>query len=162
MLKQTVGHCVPLLPFPSFSPLTVTFPKLSVFCVHYTRALNHYYHALTRTHIYMRAFMHTHERAHTHTHTRTYIITYTHIHAYTHTYIHIYKHTYAHIHTHAHTHTHTHTYVQTYVRMYIYAYTFHIIPGRYSMTESLMDMLEKICPIKWRFCSTGESFELCQ
>jgi hypothetical protein len=27
---QTVGHRAPPLPFPSFSPLTVTFPKLSV------------------------------------------------------------------------------------------------------------------------------------
>jgi hypothetical protein len=30
MLRQTVGHRAPPLPFPSFSPLTVTFPKLAV------------------------------------------------------------------------------------------------------------------------------------
>jgi hypothetical protein len=29
-LRQTVGHRAPLLLFPYFSPLTVTFPKLSV------------------------------------------------------------------------------------------------------------------------------------
>jgi hypothetical protein len=30
MLRQTVDNRAPLLLFPSFSPLTVTFPKLSV------------------------------------------------------------------------------------------------------------------------------------
>jgi hypothetical protein len=30
MLRQTADNRVPLLLFPSFSPLTVTFPKLSV------------------------------------------------------------------------------------------------------------------------------------
>jgi hypothetical protein len=30
MLRQTVGHRAPPLPVPSFSPLTVTFPKLAV------------------------------------------------------------------------------------------------------------------------------------
>jgi hypothetical protein len=30
MLRQTVDNRAPPLPFPSFSPLTVTFPKLSV------------------------------------------------------------------------------------------------------------------------------------
>jgi hypothetical protein len=30
MLRQTVGHHAPPLLFPSFPPLTVTFPKLAV------------------------------------------------------------------------------------------------------------------------------------
>jgi hypothetical protein len=30
MLRQTVDNRAPRLPFPSFSPLTVTFPKLAV------------------------------------------------------------------------------------------------------------------------------------